>query len=87
VVARDAALASPGDGLRVLRVDGGDLLQQGGPVGPVVGGRRVDRRAQDGHDVYPSSLAASPVRISVVPPPMPMMRMSRYCRSTSTPRM
>ncbi len=41
---------------------------------------RLQRRSRL---VMPSSLAASDVRISVVPPPMPRIRMSRYWRSIS----
>ncbi len=44
---------------------------------------RVEGGPQRGHDWKPSSLAASEVRISVVPPPMPRIRMSRYWRSIS----
>ena len=47
------------------------------------GERGVEGGLQRGHDWNPKRFAASPVRISVVPPPMPRMRMSRYCRSTS----
>ena len=44
---------------------------------------RVECGPQRAHDWKPSSLAASEVRISVVPPPMPRIRMSRYWRSIS----
>ena len=65
---------------------GVDLVEpcgRGGGGGGVGVGLWVERGLQHGHDWYPRTLAASAVRISVVPPPMPRTRMSRYWRSTS----
>src|SRR6185369_18024655 len=69
-----------GQRLGVLGLDLGEL----GPHrlgGLEVGGRmRVECRL---HDWNPNVLAANAVRISLVPPPIPRMRMSRYCLSIS----
>ena len=79
----------PGDGLGVLGLDLGELRSCHRPrrsASVRLWRRRRSiqlRTRSDAHDWYPNRLAARPVRISVVPPPMPRMRMSRYCRSTS----
>ena len=84
VVAFDVLRAAAGQRLGVLGVELGELggHRLGGlGVARARAGSSVDRSAV--MTGIPSVLAASEVRISVVPPPMPRMRMSRYCRSTS----
>ena len=83
VVALDVLLAAAGQRLGVLGVELGELGRH--RLGRLGVGRRagIQRRRQRRHDWYPSVFAASEVRISVVPPPMPRIRMSRYWRSTS----
>src|SRR3954466_11461465 len=82
-MALDVLLAATRQCLDVFGIDLGEFgrhrlgrLGEGGRPG-------IERRRQGRHDWYPSVLAASEVRISVVPPPIPRIRMSRYWRSTS----
>src|SRR5690606_482624 len=86
-VAFDVLLAAARDGLGVL---GGQLVELGQhrvAVGRELVAAGVDAGGQNGHAEYPSSFPASCSMISLVPPPMPMMRMSRNWRSTSLSRM
>ena len=83
MVALDVLLAAAGQRLGVLGVEFGEF---GGHHVRGFGERRrprVDGRFQRGHDWNPRIFAARQVRISVVPPPIPRIRMSRYWRSTS----
>ena len=66
------ALAAAVDGLRVLGVQRGDLVQHRLP--PVALRRRVQHL---GHDASPNSFAARSSSTSFAPPPMPRMRTSR----------
>ena len=76
-------LAAASQRLGVLGVELGELGRHRlGGLG-VSAATRIERGAQRRHDWYPNVFAASEVRISVVPPPMPRIRMSRYWRSTS----
>ena len=69
--------AAPADRGGVLGVEVVNLIEQGLPVGSEVLAGGVEGGRQPGHEVYPSSLPAKPVMISLVPPPMPRIRMSR----------
>ena len=82
-MAGNVFVAATGERLRGLGIDLDQLGRHGRGCVDVFGRVGVDGGAQDCHDWNPRSLAANDVRISVVPPPIPMMRMSRYCRSIS----
>src|SRR5699024_934259 len=82
-VSGDLAFAASGE--RGLEV-GGQVLELGLhrlPGRGVVRAGGVQGGSQDGHAVYPNRRPARVVRISVVPPPMPRRRTSRYWRLTS----
>ena len=60
-----------------------DYRKQAGIDGPLFIGMDSHALSEPALASALEVLAANEVSISVVPPPMPMMRMSRYCRSIS----
>ena len=77
-VAGDLPLAAAGQRGFEVRGELVELALHGLSSGAEIGAGGVQCGTQDGHAVYPKRRPARVVRISVVPPPMPRSRTSRY---------